>query len=105
MIFGKNIFLILILLLGIDQDANYWNSQAQATLNKMLRRRPNTNVAKNVIFFLGDGMGVSTVTAARIYRGQLNNQTGEEATLSFERFPDVGLVKVILILFTLSPLV
>ena len=26
---------------------------------------------KNVILFLGDGMGVSTVTAARIFEGQL----------------------------------
>ncbi|WP_416220581.1 alkaline phosphatase, partial [Escherichia coli] len=26
--------------------------------------------AKNVIFFLGDGMGPVTVTAARIYKGE-----------------------------------
>jgi alkaline phosphatase len=48
---------------------------------------------KNVILFLGDGMGVSTVTAARIFAGQQLGQTGEEHELSFERFPNVALVK------------
>jgi len=49
--------------------------------------------AKNVIVFLGDGMGMSTVTAARILQGQLAGQPGEENTLSFERFPHLALVK------------
>ena len=40
-------------------------------------------------------MGVSTVTAARILKGQLENKTGEESVLSFETFPYVGLSKVI----------
>jgi len=49
--------------------------------------------AKNVILFLGDGMGISTVTAARIFEGQLRGESGEENELSFERFPDVALAK------------
>ena len=49
--------------------------------------------AKNVILFIGDGMGISTITAARIYEGQKRGQTGEENSLSFERFPNVALVK------------
>lgn len=49
--------------------------------------------AKNVILFIGDGMGVSTVTAARIYDGQTRGESGEENVLSFERFPNVALVK------------
>lgn len=49
--------------------------------------------AKNVILFIGDGMGISTITAARIYDGQKRGETGEENTLSFERFPNVALVK------------
>jgi alkaline phosphatase len=48
---------------------------------------------RNVILFLGDGMGVSTVTAARIFAGQLQGNPGEEYELSFERFPNVALVK------------
>lgn len=49
--------------------------------------------AKNVILFIGDGMGISTVTAARIYDGQSRGETGEENLLSFEHFPNVALVK------------
>ena len=49
--------------------------------------------AKNVILFIGDGMGVSTVTAARIYAGQKQGQSGEEYVLPFENFANVALVK------------
>ena len=52
-----------------------------------------TQRAKNVILFIGDGMGVSTVTAARIYDGQSRGETGEENFLSFERLPATALVK------------
>ena len=48
---------------------------------------------RNVILFVGDGMGVSTVTAARILDGQNRGQPGEENYLAFERFPHVALVK------------
>ncbi|MBI1403221.1 MAG: alkaline phosphatase [Porphyrobacter sp.] len=54
---------------------------------------PQEPHAKNVILFIGDGMGISTITAARIYEGQKRGETGEENSLSFERFPDVALVK------------
>ena len=53
-----------------------------------------TTEAKNVILFVGDGMGLSTVTAARIYKGQLQRRPGEEEKLAFETFPSVGLSKV-----------
>lgn len=49
--------------------------------------------AKNVILFIGDGMGISTVTAARIYAGQKLGQPGEEYVLPFETFENVALVK------------
>ncbi len=48
---------------------------------------------RNVILFVGDGMGVSTVTAARIFAGQQAGGAGEEHSLSFERFPHLALVK------------
>lgn len=47
----------------------------------------------NVILFLGDGMGISTVTAARIFAGQRLGGTGEEHELPFETFPHVALIK------------
>ncbi len=57
------------------------------------RLRQNTSTARNVILFIGDGMGVSTVTAARILEGQLRGQPGEENVLSFEKLPYVALSK------------
>jgi alkaline phosphatase len=49
--------------------------------------------AKKVILFIGDGMGISTITAARIYEAQKRGETGEENQLSFEKFDNVALVK------------
>lgn len=54
---------------------------------------PTGSVARNVILFIGDGMGVSTVTAARIYDGQSLGLSGEEHELTFETFPRVALIK------------
>ncbi|MFU8816990.1 MAG: alkaline phosphatase [Pseudomonadales bacterium] len=54
---------------------------------------PSLTQTRNVILFLGDGMGVSTVTAARIFAGQQQGGSGEDHQLSFERFPNVALVK------------
>lgn len=67
------------------------------TVDDSIRHRfhaaPKTGVAKNVILFVGDGMGVSTVTAARIFDGQSRGRTGEENSLAFESFPNVALIK------------
>ncbi len=61
--------------------------QSNRELHRINRR------AKNVILFVGDGMGVSTVTAARILEGQLRGQPGEENQLFFETLPYVALSK------------
>ena len=53
----------------------------------------DATTAKNVILFIGDGMGVSTVTATRIFDGQSKGGSGEENELSFERFPNLALIK------------
>ncbi|GAA6107885.1 alkaline phosphatase, tissue-nonspecific isozyme [Tachysurus ichikawai] len=76
-----------------EKDPQYWNSWAQRTLAKALEVEHNTNIAKNLILFLGDGMGVPTVTAARILKGQLNGQYGEEGQLEMDKFPYVALSK------------
>ena len=48
--------------------------------------------AKNVVFFLGDGMGVSTLTTARVHKGQQRAGMvgGEQEKLVFEQFPHLG---------------
>ena len=47
--------------------------------------------AKNVIVFLGDGMSIPTITAARILDGQRKGGSGEQNRLSFENFPATAL--------------
>jgi alkaline phosphatase len=42
---------------------------------------------KNVLFFLGDGMGIATMTAARIY------QAGEDGELAMDTLPETAFVK------------
>lgn len=49
--------------------------------------------AKNVILFVGDGMSLTTVSAARILEGQRRGEPGEENLLSWERFPHTALSK------------
>ncbi|KAL8583357.1 hypothetical protein ACOMHN_035339 [Nucella lapillus] len=71
----------------------YWLQQGQQSLQDALSLQPNIQVAHNVLLFLGDGMGVSTVTAARIYKGQKHGRPGEETQLNFEKFPHAGFSK------------
>ncbi|GFY44665.1 alkaline phosphatase, tissue-nonspecific isozyme [Trichonephila inaurata madagascariensis] len=75
-------------------DRWYWYQQAKSTLLKNLDDDRNYNVAKNLILFIGDGMGMTTVTTARILRGQKGGQTGEENELAFDKFEYVALAKV-----------
>ncbi|MGB0262704.1 MAG: alkaline phosphatase [Henriciella sp.] len=49
--------------------------------------------AKNVIIMIGDGMGVSTITAARIYAGQRRGLDGESYKLTMEQFPHMALAR------------
>jgi len=70
-----------------------WFTNGQKFIADSKKSFPNNRKAKNVILFVGDGMGVSTLTAARILEGQLNGKTGEENRLSFENFPNVALSK------------
>lgn len=93
-IFQDRFFFNNLLLTFLFSAAAHWNTLAQDELKFAKKLKPNIAVAKNVIVFLGDGMGVSTVTAARILKGQLQNKTGEEEKLHFEAFPYVGLSKV-----------
>jgi len=66
---------------------------ASASASARAVAAPQQQDARNVILFIGDGMGISTITAARIYDGQKRGETGEENSLSFEKFDNVALVK------------
>lgn len=75
------------------ENAEQWFADGQTALAEAKHLKKDKKRAKNVIFFVGDGMGISTVTAARILEGQLRNQPGEENLLSFEKLPFVALSK------------
>jgi alkaline phosphatase len=70
-----------------------WRAMAEAELQARLNRPVREGRAKNVIVFIADGFGVSTITAARILDGQLRGENGEENYLSFEEWGHSALVK------------
>ncbi|XP_022901311.1 alkaline phosphatase-like [Onthophagus taurus] len=76
-----------------ETNAKYWTDLAKETIKKKLNTPINTNVAKNIIMFLGDGMSIPTLKAARVYNGQIGGFDGEGVPLSFEEFPYSGLSK------------
>ncbi|MDR7191314.1 alkaline phosphatase [Luteimonas terrae] len=73
-----------------DETAQWWyrSGAARAAGNGAMGGQ-----AKNVIVFLGDGMSLTTVAAARILEGQRLGGSGEEHALSWEQFPATGLSK------------
>lgn len=75
------------------QRNNAWYTDGKTRVRASYARNNITADGKNVVLFLGDGMGISTVTAARILAGQRKGNPGEENLLSFEEFPVTGLVK------------
>jgi alkaline phosphatase len=75
------------------ETAETWLSDGRAAIERAKKVKPNKKKAKNVILFIGDGMGISTLTAARILEGQMRGESGEENRLSFEGFPYSALSK------------
>jgi alkaline phosphatase len=66
----------------------YRDGAAQAAARGALHGR-----ARNVILFVGDGMSLPTVAAARILEGQRRGQPGEENRLAWEGWPATALSK------------
>ncbi|MCH6258575.1 alkaline phosphatase [Puniceicoccaceae bacterium K14] len=76
-----------------NESPEYWRESGKAAILDALNAPRIEKKAKNVILFIGDGMGISTVTASRILDGQLEGRAGEENLLSFEKFPYTALAK------------
>ena len=70
-----------------------WKQNGEAAIAARKNQKNYKSKAKNVILFVGDGMGVSSVTAARILEGQIRGESGEENRLSFDDFPFTALSK------------
>lgn len=77
----------------IRQQNDAYFIDAQKALEQKRAQQPVTTPAKNVILFIGDGMGISTITPIRILDGQLKGHSGEENILSWETFPYTALSK------------
>ncbi|KAI5281393.1 intestinal-type alkaline phosphatase [Manis pentadactyla] len=76
-----------------EESPAFWNRQAAQALDAAKKLQPIETAAKNLILFLGDGMGVPTVTAARILKGQMNYKLGPETPLAMDHFPYLALSK------------
>ena len=76
-----------------EREENAWFAAGRAAVRKASRFVAGETSAKNVILFVGDGMGIATVTAARILEGQRRGETGEENLLAFETLPHVAFSK------------
>ena len=80
-----------------ESSLNWYEQGKEATQKASLHAKQaainSEKNAKNIILFIGDGMGISTITAARIYAGQLEGNPGEENKLFFETFPYLALAK------------
>jgi alkaline phosphatase len=71
-----------------DSDGWFRAGAAAAAQRDAARGR-----ARNLVLFVGDGMGLTTVSAARILEGQRAGAPGEEHRLAFEAFPHTALVR------------
>lgn len=79
-------------------DNSYWCKQ---NLNAIKNRVKLFNVSpedlvkvKNVIMFIGDGMGTTTLTATRLFKEQKMNLISGTGRLIWDEFPTVAHVKV-----------
>ncbi len=73
---------------------NAWLEAGRAAVREARAQRVVPGPARNVILFLGDGMGITTVTAARILEGQRRGESGEGNQLAWEGFPYTAFSKV-----------
>ncbi len=55
-----------------DEYSYKWYDYSKNRINKVLNRKINKNVAKNIVLYLGDGMGMSTITVCFFFIALLN---------------------------------
>lgn len=82
------------------ETTEFWFAKGEEELSRALSKKENNGRAKNIIIFVGDGMSLPTVTAARVYKGQFlvnNTETqqgdlteGNSADIYWETFPNVA---------------
>jgi len=70
-----------------------WKKMGRDDIKRAMETQQLVGQARNVIMFLGDGMGPSTVTAARQLLAQTTDTELPDASLEWDKFYNVGLSK------------
>uniref|UniRef100_A0A0N4ZQB4 alkaline phosphatase n=1 Tax=Parastrongyloides trichosuri TaxID=131310 RepID=A0A0N4ZQB4_PARTI len=110
----RNIFTTILLILFVsvsisqlneEYESFFWNRLSKDYLNKKIDYLKSLGVSlnkkkkpKNVILFIGDGMGTTITTVSRIFKNQqesknLNKDIFDQTPLKFEMFENTGLVR------------
>ncbi|XP_072760654.1 alkaline phosphatase [Anoplolepis gracilipes] len=93
---------VVVVVRAGKQEREVWYEAATRAIEARIRAAasssasgttPPTGVARGVVLFVGDGMGMSTLTAARILSGQRRGNPGEETQLAWDSFPAVALAR------------
>ena len=75
---GLVAFLVSANVVQADVQENPWYRDGRQAVAAAKAGSSSQSPAQNVILFVGDGMGLSTINAARILGGQLRGESGEE---------------------------
>ena len=68
---------VLFSCVSAQESPETWYDEGQATVTRNLALRTSSNGrARNIILFVGDGMGVSTVTCARVQNTESTLEPG-----------------------------
>lgn len=73
------------------EDAYF--AAGRTALAQRLAVRPIEGRARNIILFIGDGMGVSTMTAARLLGAEQAGEAGSSRPLAMDGLPHAALVR------------
>jgi len=57
-----------------DEKPDKWINYSKDKLDQILNRKINGQIAKNILIYLGDGMGVSTVTVKSLKNFMLSKR-------------------------------
>ena len=76
-----------------SKSAAQYRAEAAAYVQRQIARQRIEGPARNLIIFIGDGMGVGTITAGRIFEGEQKGRDGESLVAALDSLPYSALVK------------
>ena len=79
---------------GIPWQETDWEDLGRERIKNTLEKAVDTKKAKNVILFIGDGMGLQTVAASRVFKAQKKGLKRQHMYLRWETLPHSSLARV-----------